>query len=73
MPRKLRELRKDLRRAGAQVASRVGSHEKWRHPLVPTVAVELAGHDGTDAKPYQEKQVGELLKRVAEAKRRQQP
>jgi hypothetical protein len=35
--------------------------------------VVLAGHDGADAKPYQEKHVRELLRRIADAKRRPQP
>ena len=74
MPRKMRQLRADLRRAGAKVTSQAGSHEKWRHPLVPDLSVELAGHDGDDAKPYQEREVRTLLRRAAEeSKRRQQP
>lgn len=73
MPRKTRQLKADLRKAGAQLESEEGDHEKWKHPLVPDLYVELAGKDGADAKPYQEKQVRELLRRVAEAKRRQQP
>jgi len=35
--------------------------------------VVIAGHDGDDAKAYQEKQVRELLRKIAEAKRRVQP
>lgn len=34
MPRKLRQLRADLRRLGALITTLVGSHEKWKHPLV---------------------------------------
>lgn len=73
MPRKIRQLKADLRRAGAQLDSEVGDHEKWKHPLVRDLYVELAGKDSADAKPYQEKQLRELLRRIAEAKRRQQP
>jgi len=50
-----------------------GSHAKWRHTLVPETEVVIAGHDGDDAKAYQEKQVRELLRKIAEAKRRVQP
>ncbi len=71
MPRKLRELRADLRRSGARTTHQVGSHEKWQHPLVPDLYVELVGKDGADAKPYQERQVQGLLRRIAEMKRRQ--
>lgn len=55
MPRKLRQLRADLRRLGAQITTQVGSHEKWKHPLVKDFYVQLAGADGDDAKPYQDK------------------
>lgn len=77
MPRKLRELRTDLRRHGARIISQAGSHEKWRHPLVPDSYVELAGADGADAKPYQEKDVRRLIRDIRAAeealRRRQQP
>jgi hypothetical protein len=75
VPRKLRELRADLRRNGARKFSQVGSHEKWKHPLVNDY-VMLAGADGDDAKPYQEKDVKRLISdiRAAEqAQRRKQP
>ncbi|HEV2404552.1 MAG TPA: type II toxin-antitoxin system HicA family toxin [Ktedonobacterales bacterium] len=76
MPRKLRELRAEMRRHGARVTAQAGSHEKWKHPLVQSAYVELSGADGADAKPYQEKDVKRLIReiRVAEeAQRRQQP
>lgn len=73
MPRKIRQLKADLRKAGARLVHEEGDHEKWKHPLVPDLYVELAGKDGADAKPYQERDVRKLLRRVAEAKRRQQP
>ncbi len=73
MPRKLRQLRAELRRAGCYIYSQKGSHERWIHALVPNGKVTLAGHDGEDAKPYQEKEVRELLRLIAEAKRRTRP
>ena len=42
MVRKLRQLRADLRRAGYAPARQRGSHERWRHPLVPDFRVTLA-------------------------------
>ena len=54
MPRKIRHLKADLRKAGAFQVSQEGSHTKWKHPLVPTSTLILSGHDGDDAKPYQE-------------------
>lgn len=73
MPRKLRQLRAELRRAGARIVHQAGSHEKWGHALVPDFTFELAGHDGDDAYAYQEKLTRTLLARIADATRRQQP
>lgn len=71
MPRKVRELRTDLRRAGFVSAARrgKGSHTYWEHPLLPADQVTLAGQDGDDAKPYQEREVRTALARVREAQR----
>jgi hypothetical protein len=73
MPRKLRQLRAELRRAGAGIVHQAGSHEKWGHALVPDFTIELAGHDGADAHAYQEKLARTLLRQITEAKWRQQP
>ena len=70
MPRKLRQLRADLRRAGFNVDHQRGSHQVWKHPLIPGVSANLAGADGTDAKPYQEQEVRTALRRLDEAQRR---
>ena len=69
MVRKIRQLKAALRKAGAYQVSQEGSHTKWRHPLVQTVTLVLSGHDGDDAKPYQEKAVRDLLQRIAIAQR----
>ena len=69
MPRKIRQLKVDLRKAGAYLVSQEGSHTKWKHPLVPVNMLILSGHDGDDAKPYQEKAVRDLLREIAEARR----
>jgi len=68
MPRKIRQLKTDLRKAGAYQISQEGSHTKWKHPLVPASMLILSGHDGDDAKPYQEKAVRDLLREIAEAR-----
>jgi len=67
MPRKIRRLKADLRQAGAQQTAQSGSHTKWKHPLVPGTLVELAGGDSDDAKPYQERDLKEALRRINEA------
>jgi HicA toxin of bacterial toxin-antitoxin, len=66
MPRQLRQLRGDLRRAGWEVDRQSGSHQIWKHPLV-------AGADGHDAHPYQERDVRNAVRLAHEAQRRQQP
>ena len=64
MPRKIRQLKADLRKAGAYQVTQEGSHTKWRHPLLPGRSVVLSGHDGDDAKPYQEKAIHEMLRQI---------
>ena len=73
VPRKLRELRADLRAAGFAIDHQTGSHQVWKHPLIPGISVNLAGKDGADAKPYQETQVRKALQAVDEMRGRQQP
>lgn len=53
MPRKLRELRAELRRAGFVPIRTAGSHETWAHPSGATLT--LAGKDGAAARRYQER------------------
>jgi hypothetical protein len=69
MPRKLRELKADLRAIGARWRSGKGSHSVWSHPLVPGLQVVLAGSDGDDAKRYQERDVRALVDAVVKARK----
>lgn len=66
MPRKKRQLKSDLRKAGfRQRADRAkGSHSYWYHPQFPGVTVIIAGHDGDDAKSYDEQNVREAIAEV---------
>jgi hypothetical protein len=77
MPRKLRELRSELKRNSWRIDRQTGSHQIWEHPLVPNTEINLAGSDGADAHGYQERDVknGVRLSRAAEraALRRKQP
>ena len=68
MPRKLRELRADLRRAGFRNRGGKGRHQNWEHPLVAK-PVGRAGNDGDDAQPYQEKAIREALEDLARKQR----
>lgn len=65
MPRKIRELKSLLLKAGFIYESAKGSHTKWSHPLLPG-KLTLSGKDGNDAKPYQEKDVNNALMQLAE-------
>jgi len=66
MPRKIRELKAELRRAGFQEqrGRAKGSHTFWRHSVGPVHAT-ISGANGDDAQPYQEKHVAEALATVA--------
>ena len=58
MPKKIRELKAMLQRAGwLQIpGGGKGSHTKWKHPRVRWF-ITLSGRDGDDAKEYQERDV----------------
>ncbi len=60
MPKKIRELKKILKKAGFTVKPAKGSHSKWIHPKL-SQSIIIAGKDSNDAKPYLEKQVDEAL------------
>ena len=61
MPKKIRELAKALEKAGFRRRPGKGRHRKYIH--LDGRQLVLSGRDGNDAKPYQEKQVTELVKR----------
>jgi len=63
MPRKLRQLRADLRAAGFMLVRQDGSHQTWRHPSGQKVT--LAGADGDDAQRYQETDLREARAAIA--------
>lgn len=63
MPRKLRELKSLLRKAGFSQRTGKGSHTVWLHPGLND-AVVLSGNDGDDAKPYQQRDVDLALKKL---------
>ena len=65
VPRKIRELLKDLRNAGFEQipGGGKGSHRKFVHPGYPG-AVTVSGTEGADAKSYQEKQIRKAIEQV---------
>ena len=63
MPRKLRDLIRDLVRAGFEERADKGSHRKFRHPAMNRFVI-ISGSPGDDAKTYQERQVKDALQEV---------
>lgn len=62
MPRKIRQLVRDLQQAGFQqiAGAGKGSHRKFVHDRYRG-AVTLSGKDGADAKSYQERQIKQAI------------
>lgn len=67
MPKKIRELKAMLRKAGFSEESGKGSHVNFWYEGVHGTFVTLSGQDGQDARSYQEKQVCSALSRVRDA------
>ena len=63
MPRKVRDLLRELLAAGFSDRGGKGSHRNLKHPS--GLRVTISGKPGDDARPYQEKAVARLLKEVA--------
>ena len=60
MPRKIRELVRDLKKSGWYLDRQKGSHRVFKHPKLAE-HVSLSGADGDDAKNYEEKNVGRAI------------
>ncbi|MBE9116229.1 type II toxin-antitoxin system HicA family toxin [Lusitaniella coriacea LEGE 07157] len=60
MPKKIRELKQILRKAGFTELPGKGSHTNWIHPLYEG-KLTISGKDGSDAKRYQEKVVKQAI------------
>ncbi|MEG3863871.1 type II toxin-antitoxin system HicA family toxin [Microcoleus sp. herbarium12] len=65
MPKKIREIKSMLLKAGFTFRPGKGSHTKWYHPLL-SGALTLSGKEGDDAKAYQEKDAANAIKKVQE-------
>jgi len=64
MPKKIRELKVMLRRAGFVYRPAKGSHSRWYHERLKGEPLTLAGNDGHDAQRYQEKMVERAIEEV---------
>ncbi|MEO8493980.1 MAG: type II toxin-antitoxin system HicA family toxin [Planctomycetota bacterium] len=65
-PKKIRELKSMLHRAGFMMRAGKGSHTVWSHAKLDE-SVTVSGHDGDDAKPYQEKDVRQIIRKAERA------
>ncbi len=61
MPKKIRELRARLRKAGFTWKPGKGSHGKWYHDRV-RIPITVSGNDGDDARAYQENLVSRVIR-----------
>ncbi len=70
MPRKVRELRAELRRTGYVIDPKrgKGSHTYWTYLGLPET-VTISGKDGDDAQPYQEKAVRRAIEAAKQLQR----
>ena len=59
MPRKIRELIRDLEQAGFANRGGKGSHRNFEHPQ--GMRVTVSGQLGDDVKPYQEREVQRVI------------
>jgi predicted RNA binding protein YcfA (HicA-like mRNA interferase family) len=64
MPKKIRELKRLLLKAGFTWRPGKGSHTVWSHPDLPDESITIAGKDGDDARLYLEKEVNQKLKKL---------
>lgn len=62
MPRKIRELIRDLKKAGFVNRGGKGSHRNFKHTA--GVKITISGKPGDDAKPYQERNLTEAIAKV---------
>jgi predicted RNA binding protein YcfA (HicA-like mRNA interferase family) len=62
MPKKIRELIKELEKSGFVNRGGKGSHKNYIHPS--GVLLTISGKLGDDAKPYQEKLVKQKINEV---------
>ncbi len=61
LPRKIRDLERDLRRAGFVRRQGKGSHRQWVHHLMPDRPLTMSGSLGTAGRRYRETQIREVL------------
>jgi predicted RNA binding protein YcfA (HicA-like mRNA interferase family) len=66
MPPKIRELMRELTKAGFENRGGKGSHQNFRHP--EGVNITISGRAGNDAKHYQIRDVKRAIEMVSDEK-----
>jgi DNA-directed RNA polymerase subunit L len=66
MPKKVRELKAIVAKAGYILQARrgKGSHTYWKHPLLSEEPLTIPGKDGDDAPLYLERAIQKILKKL---------
>jgi predicted RNA binding protein YcfA (HicA-like mRNA interferase family) len=64
MPKKIRELKQILSKAGFSYRQGKGSHTIWSHHLLPDEPITIEVKDGDDAKVYLEQAVNKRLQKL---------
>lgn len=64
MPKKIRDLKAMLKKAGFRWRPGKGDHTVWEHSAHPEISVTLSGNDGADARRYHEKDVKKAIEQV---------
>jgi predicted RNA binding protein YcfA (HicA-like mRNA interferase family) len=62
MPRKIRELIRDLKQAGFVNRGGKGNHRNFKHPCGGKITI--SGNTGHDARQYQERAVENAIRKV---------
>lgn len=65
MPKKIRELKATLLKAGFEVRTGKGRHTNWKHPDLIDI-ITISRKDGDDAPLYLEKQVAKALQKLGQ-------
>lgn len=68
MPKKIRELKAMVTKAGYVLQPRrgKGSHTYWKHPLLPEEPLTIPGKDGDNAPLYLERSIQRVTKKLSE-------
>jgi predicted RNA binding protein YcfA (HicA-like mRNA interferase family) len=64
MPKKIRELKAMLKKAGFHYRPAKGGHSVWTHFKRPGKKITLAGNDGKDAPRYMKKDVETAIREM---------